>query len=121
MLYYQPQIELTSGKISGLEALIRWCDPARGLVLPNDFLKMAEESGVIDDIDHWVINEACRQMRAWRSSGMPPIRVAVNISARDVLYDNLVGTVRDALEKFGLQPEYLEVEITENVLYTRGV
>ncbi len=114
-LYYQPKVSLRSGRIVGSEALIRWLHPERGLVPPGSFIPIAEETGVILDMGNWVIEEACRQIRAWIDSGaaMPP--VAVNLSARQ--FDSqLPERIRATLERYGVSPDRLKLEITESLL-----
>ena len=116
LLHYQPIIDLQSGAIVGVEALARWRHPHRGLILPEHFIWIAEDSGLIEPIGAWILREACKQARAWQDAGLPPIPVAVNISAvqfrhKDFL-ENLTGILKDA----GLAPRYLELELTESVL-----
>ncbi len=115
LLYYQPKVSLRSGRIVGSEALIRWRHPERGMVPPGDFIPIAEETGVILELGNWVLEEACRQQRAWADCGvdMPP--VAVNLSARQ--FDaQLPSRVFAVLEKHRLLPEFLKLEITESLL-----
>jgi EAL domain-containing protein (putative c-di-GMP-specific phosphodiesterase class I) len=102
----------------GAEALIRWNHPARGLVPPGDFISIAETSGLIAPMGDWVLRTACAQNKAWQNDGLPPFRVAVNVSARQFLGDDLVSTVKDALENSGLDPKWLELEITESMVIT---
>ncbi|BBI32315.1 hypothetical protein KCTCHS21_17140 [Cohnella abietis] len=115
ILYYQPQYDLASGQIVGLEALIRWMHPERGLVPPGEFIPAAEESGIIVPLGNWVIEEACRQNKAWQDAGMPCIPVSVNLSFRQFTELNLTGKVASILEKTGLKARYLEIEITESM------
>ncbi|WP_454829645.1 bifunctional diguanylate cyclase/phosphodiesterase [Pseudoxanthomonas wuyuanensis] len=114
-LHYQPQVDRQSGKIVGIEGLARW---QRGdqLVLPGEFLPIAEETNLIVDIDHWAIHAACRQNRIWQQSGLPPVRVSVNIAAANFDTDLLLDTVIAALEDSGLAPEFLELEVTETTI-----
>ncbi|RED64015.1 putative bifunctional diguanylate cyclase/phosphodiesterase [Cohnella lupini] len=114
-LFYQPQYDLASGQIVGMEALIRWFHPERGLVPPGDFIPAAEESGIIVPLGDWVIEEACRQNKEWQNQGMPFIPVSVNLSMRQFSQRNLTGKVSDILEQTGLDPRYLELEITESM------
>lgn len=114
-LYYQPQIDRGSGKIVGVEGLVRWRRGDR-LMLPGEFLPIAEETNLIVDIDQWAIREACRQSRQWQQAGMPPIRVSVNVAAANFDTDSLVETVTSALHESGLPPELLELEVTETTL-----
>ncbi|MCD9022838.1 EAL domain-containing protein [Cohnella sp. NL03-T5] len=115
MLYYQPQYDLASGQIVGMEALIRWLHPERGLIPPAEFIPAAEESGIIVPLGNWVIEEACRQNKAWQDEGMPSIPVSVNLSFRQFSERNLTDKVADILEKIGLDARYLEIEITESM------
>jgi diguanylate cyclase (GGDEF)-like protein/PAS domain S-box-containing protein len=115
-LHYQPRIDVASGAACGIEALIRWRHPERGLVSPGEFIHVAEETGLIVPIGEWVIREACRQGVAWCQAGLPRIPVAVNLSPRQFRHSNLVGTVVRALEQYGCPSELLELEITEGVL-----
>ena len=116
ILYYQPQVDATSGRIVGLEALIRWQSPELGFVPPVNFIPFAEESGQIMLIDEWVVQAACRQIGAWIARGITPPRVAVNLSGCHFLKRNLVEMVSDCLRNFGIPPRYLEVELTEGVI-----
>lgn len=113
VLYYQPQLDLASGRILAMEALIRWQHPSRGLLSPIHFIGLAEETGLIVPIGAWVLREACRQLRSWHDSGLPRLRVAVNLAVRQVTEDGLVELVRDTLAASGLAGEYLELELTE--------
>ena len=113
-LHYQPQLDLATGEVSAVEALVRWRHPVRGLVLPNAFIPMAEETGLVLGIGEWVLNEACRQVAAWQREGIGLPRVAVNISARQLQRPGLDGAVRHALAASGLSPCALELEITES-------
>ncbi|OEU73314.1 MAG: hypothetical protein BA869_01900, partial [Desulfuromonadales bacterium C00003107] len=115
-LYYQPQVEITTGKTTGMEALIRWHHPTRGVIPPDKFIPMAEETGLIIPIGKWVINTACQQTMQWQQAGFPPCKVAVNISPRQFRQSDLVETVAQALDESGLAACWLELEITENVL-----
>jgi len=122
VLHYQPQIDLYSGRLVGVEALIRWNSPQRGLVAPGVFIPLAEESGLIIPIGDWVLREACRQVAEWRSSGAcTELRVAVNVSAVQFLRGNVEDSVLAALEGAGLEPEALELELTESVLVSEPV
>jgi diguanylate cyclase (GGDEF)-like protein/PAS domain S-box-containing protein len=116
-LYYQPQVEISSGGVVGLEALIRWNHPTRGLLLPSVFIPIAETTGSILPIGQWVIEQACRQMGLWRDQGMAPPLMAVNISAAQFkLASDLDRIVAESLAKFGVPPCALELELTESVL-----
>ena len=115
ILHYQPQIDSLSGRIVGVEGLARWQRGDR-LVLPGEFLPIAEETRLIVDIDQWAIRAACRQNRIWQQAGLPPIRVSVNIAAANFDTDDLVDTVVEALQDSGLPAEFLELEVTETTL-----
>ncbi|HHY73769.1 MAG TPA: EAL domain-containing protein [Bacillus bacterium] len=113
---YQPQVELGSGKIIGVEALIRWHHPAHGWISPGKFISIAEETGLIIPIGEWILRTACRQMKQWHNEGLPPLRVAVNLSIRQFYQQNLSDTVQEILQETGLLPQYLELEITESMM-----
>jgi diguanylate cyclase (GGDEF)-like protein len=115
-LHYQPQMNLDTGAIIGVEALIRWHHPQRGLVAPAQFIPVAEECGVIVPFGRWVLREACRQARAWQDAGLPPMRIAVNTSAAELRAKDYVAGVRAILLETGLEPGYLELELTETFL-----
>lgn len=114
MLYYQPLINIDSEEIVGVEALLRWDNPEFGVVSPGDFIPLAEQTGLINQIGRWVLKEACRQSKRWQESGLPPVRVAVNLSVEQFHNPNLILYIREALEETGLDPAYLELEITES-------
>ena len=116
IVYYQPQIEINSRKLVGAEALVRWQHPGLGLLAPDDFISLAEESGTIVEIGALVLRTACAQTRQWQESGRSDFRVAVNVSPRQLLEANFVETVTEALSETKLQPEFLELEVTENSL-----
>ncbi|MGH8742412.1 MAG: putative bifunctional diguanylate cyclase/phosphodiesterase, partial [Burkholderiales bacterium] len=115
-LHYQPKLSVAGGAVVGMEALLRWRHPQRGLVSPAEFIPLAEETGLIIPIGEWVLAEACRQNRAWQERGLPKLRVAVNISAIQFRQSNLLETVAQALRAARLAAEYLELEITESVV-----
>ncbi|MDR3351853.1 MAG: EAL domain-containing protein [Zoogloeaceae bacterium] len=115
-LYYQPQVNITQNRIIGCEALLRWVHPEKGLVPPLNFIPLAEETGLILPIGKWVLEEACRQNKAWQEAGLPPITVAVNLSAIQFQDQELTNNVVRALERSGLEARWLELEITESVL-----
>lgn len=115
-LHYQPQIDLTSGRVVGVEALLRWVHPEWGVVPPNRFVPVAEESGLIVPIGNWVIQEACRQAVAWDRAGLPPLAMAVNLSALQFKRGDLESVLADALNQAGLPAERLELELTESSL-----
>lgn len=114
-LHYQPQIDVASGRIVGVEALIRWKNEKLGLVSPANFIPMAEESNLIVTIGEWVLRTACSQAVAWQAEGFAPIRIAVNLSARQFQHPGLMATVERALYDTGLDPNYLELELTEGM------
>ena len=115
VLHYQPQVNLKTGQIVAMEALVRWQHPLRGLVPPIQFIPLAEETGQIKAIGEWVLQTACAQNRAWQDAGLPPIRMAVNLSARQFQQHNLVKSIDRVLAETGLEAQYLEVEITESI------
>lgn len=114
-LHYQPKMSATTGQLCGIEALIRWQHPELGLVPPDKFIPLAEQSGFILEIDGWVFREACRQNKAWQDAGLQPICVSVNISGRHFFQGNLIEMIVSALEDTGLAPQYVSIEITEGV------
>ncbi|BBP05252.1 hypothetical protein TPL01_23970 [Sulfuriferula plumbiphila] len=116
VLHYQPKINLHSGTIVGVEALIRWQHPQRGLLAPAQFVTIAEDCGLILPIGRWVLREACLQARAWRQAGLPPITVAVNTSALEFRAKDFLENIRATLADTRLEPRYLELELTESVL-----
>lgn len=117
LVHYQPQIDFASGRLIGAEALLRWHSPTRGMVGPADFIPVAEDSGLIIEIGAWVLDEACRQAAEWRRDGVcPDLSIAVNMSALQFARGNVVSTVMAALEKSGLPPAALELELTESIL-----
>jgi diguanylate cyclase (GGDEF)-like protein/PAS domain S-box-containing protein len=114
-LYYQPQVDLTTGSIVAIEALLRWRHPVRGLVGPDEFIEFAEETGLIVPIGNWVLTQACRQNKQWQKDGLPKVPIAVNMSARQCEQSDSDEVVRDALAASRLDPRYLELEITESI------
>ncbi len=116
VLHYQPIIDLATGSISGAEALVRWSHPVRGLVGPDEFVPIAEESGFIVAIGQWVLREACRQAREWQEAGLVPMRVAINISAVELRHKNFVANLRTILTETGLPARCVELELTETFL-----
>lgn len=115
-LYYQPKADLYSGQICGAEALIRWLHPVKGLILPGQFIPLAEESGIILSIGEWVLREACRQMKEWQCEGLPALTVAVNLSALQCQQENIVEIVAQALKDADLDPGWLQLELTESMV-----
>ena len=116
LLHYQPKVALDTGEITGVEALIRWVHPDRGLVPPSQFIPVAEDSGLILPIGRWVLREACRQAREWRDSNLPFKRISVNVSATEFRHNGFVEGVRTILSETGFNARYLELELTEGVL-----
>jgi diguanylate cyclase (GGDEF)-like protein len=116
VLHYQPQVDLASGRVAGVEALLRWNRSGEGLVLPGRFIAQAEESGLIVPIGDWVLGEACRQAMAWRRDGLPPVAVAVNLSGAQFARGEVEEVVERALAASGLPPDGLELELTESIL-----
>jgi len=115
-LHYQPQIDLLSGEIVGFEALVRWQHPERGMVPPDEFIPLAEESGLVVPMGDWVLREACRQFQEWAAAGLAPRLMAVNVSAVQLSHGHLVDSVRQVLAQSGIPPNQLELEITESFL-----
>ncbi|MBW2011387.1 MAG: EAL domain-containing protein [Deltaproteobacteria bacterium] len=114
-LYYQPQMDVINGRIVGVEALLRWQHPEKGLIPPDVFIPLLEETGLIGSVSEWVLKEACAQNRAWQDRGLPSIKMAVNFSPRHFRDKNLAVVVKRILEETGMDPRFLEVEITENL------
>ena len=115
-LHYQPQLALADGRVVGVEALVRWRDPERGLTAPCRFIPVAEESGLIVPLGEWVLHEACRQAVAWQADGLPSLRMAVNLSAVQFRRGDVQHAVTAALQDSGLAPQLLELELTESLL-----
>ena len=115
VLHYQPQLSLATGAIVGVEALIRWQHPQRGMVQPLQFIALAEETGLIVQIGEWVLHTACAQAVRWHNMGLPPLVMAVNLSAKQLVENKIDMVVRSALEKSGLDAHLLELELTESV------
>ena len=118
ILHYQPQVDLRTGRIIGMEALIRWQHPVFGMVSPIRFIGLAEETGLIVPIGAWVIRTACAQSKAWQRAGFGNLRIAVNLSARQFAQQNLAQSIADVLKETELDPRYLEIELTESLLMT---
>ncbi|TAJ16765.1 MAG: GGDEF domain-containing protein, partial [Dehalococcoidia bacterium] len=112
-IYYQPQVDPITQELRGVEALLRWRHAERGSVSPVDFIPLLEETGLIVPVGEWVLEQSCTQMQAWIMSGMTPVRMAVNLSPRQLMVPGLGRVVRSILERTGLQPELLELELTE--------
>ncbi|GJG99431.1 EAL domain-containing protein [Paraburkholderia terrae] len=116
LLHYQPQVDIETGQVVGMEALVRWSDPEVGLIPPSQFIPVAEESGLIGPLSEWVLREACRQNKAWQDEGLPAARVSVNLSARQFQQRDIAKLVMQVLEETGLDPQYLELELTESTI-----
>ena len=115
MLHYQPQISVESGTMTGVETLLRWNHPKEGLIPPALFIPLLEERGLIVDVGKWVLQTACQQNARWQAEGLPPVRIAVNLSAHQFYRGDIVHTVKEALEMAGLAAEWLELELTESL------
>lgn len=114
-LEYQPKLDLSNKEIAGMEALVRWSHPEIGVIPPNKFIPIAEETGLIIPLGEWVLREACRQNKKWQELGYPPLPVSVNVSVRQFEEGDLLGTIEQVLEETRLDPEWLEIEVTETV------
>jgi diguanylate cyclase (GGDEF)-like protein/PAS domain S-box-containing protein len=115
VIYYQPQINIHTGGVVGVEALVRWRHPKLGLILPGKFIPLAEETGFIIPLGEWVLLTACAQNKAWQDAGLPPLRMAVNLSISHFKREDLTKMLAQVLEKTGLHPNYLELELTESI------
>jgi EAL domain-containing protein (putative c-di-GMP-specific phosphodiesterase class I) len=115
LVHYQPQWDLERGALIGAEALLRWMHPSRGMVPPAEFIPIAESSGLINRIGEWVLEEACRQNKAWQEAGHAPIRIAVNLSMRQFEQPDLAEKVGRVIAAAGMDPRYIELEITESM------
>ncbi|TXC91009.1 EAL domain-containing protein [Metabacillus litoralis] len=115
-LYYQPKMDTITGKLSGVEALLRWNQLELGMVSPTEFIPIAEESGMIVPIGEWVLEQACLQNKKWQDEGLPPIKVSVNLSVLQIKHSDILKSVQQVLEKTGLNPIWLELEITETAV-----
>jgi diguanylate cyclase (GGDEF)-like protein len=116
VVFYQPLIDLSNNKLIGMEALLRWQHPEKGMISPGDFIPLAEETGLIEPIGDWVLRAACEQNKEWQDAGYPAVKVSVNMSARQFSNKNLVENISNVLEETGLKPEHLGIEITESVI-----
>lgn len=115
MLYYQPQVNSKTGEITGIEALLRWDNQKKGMVPPSKFILMAEKTGLINPIGQWVLRTACRQNKLWHDMGFPKLRIAVNLSIAQFINPNIVRVIKEILDETGLDPGYLELEVTESI------
>ena len=118
VLLYQPKVDTATDDFHSVEALIRWHHPERGVVMPEDFISLAEDCGLISAIGEWVLREVCRQVKAWQREGLPRMRVAVNVSATQFRQGNLLDVIRQAIDEAGLDPRCLEIELTESAVMT---
>ena len=114
IVYYQPQLNIKTGRIVGMEALARWRHPERGIVYPSEFLNMAEKTRIIEPLGKMILETACAQNKAWQDAGFPPLRVAVNLSAHQFNQQNLIEMIVQVLNETGMEPKFLELEVTEN-------
>jgi diguanylate cyclase (GGDEF)-like protein/PAS domain S-box-containing protein len=119
-LEYQPQMDIASGRITGLEALLRWQHPEMGLIPPDSFIRIAENCGLVVDIGEWVLRTACSQARKWQDQGLPAVTVAVNVSAVQFRQDGFCDLIRRVLHETGLAPQHLELELTESLLLSNA-
>ena len=119
-LHYQPKLDLNTGRISGVEALLRWRRPGFGLVYPAEFVPVMEDTGMVVRVGAWIIDEACRQIAAWNAQGVRDVRVAVNVSSRQFVEGDLEGDIRDALARHDVDPSFLELELTESALMSNA-
>lgn len=117
-LYYQPKVSFKTGEILGAEALIRWHHPVKGFIPPCDFIPLAEQFGIITRIDEWGLLTACKQCKRWQNMGLPPIKVSVNMSQAQFQRTDVYASVTKALAETGLEPKYLEIEVTETMAMT---
>ena len=117
VVYYQPQLTLASNRIECVEALVRWRHPTRGLLLPRSFMRVAEQTGLIVPIDLFVFRQACRDLVAWKRAGLPPVKVAVNVSLRQFQQADLAQRIREILAETGADPGQLDLEINEKVAH----
>jgi len=115
-VFYQPKVQNESNRIVGAEALVRWFDPEKGMISPGEFIPVAEETGLIEHIGTWVLRRSCEQNKEWQDKGLPPVKVSVNVSARQFRARQLIDTVVGILAETGLAPKWLELEITESML-----
>jgi diguanylate cyclase (GGDEF)-like protein/PAS domain S-box-containing protein len=116
VLYYQPQIDVRNERITGVEALLRWQHPELGLISPNNFISLLEETGLIEQVGHWVLETACQQFRSWHAAGWSYLHLSVNISSRQFNNPDFIASVHDIISATGINPEFLELELTESML-----
>jgi EAL domain-containing protein (putative c-di-GMP-specific phosphodiesterase class I) len=120
VLHYQPQAELATGQVVGMEALVRWQHPERGLLPPSEFISVAEDTGLIVQLGEWVLRKACAQLKIWHEQGHNTLKMAVNLSSRQMGEDSLPDTVSQVLEEVGLPAQFVELEITESTIMNRA-
>ena len=120
LVYYQPQVDIASGRIVGAEALVRWLDSNEDMIMPDRFIHIAEESGLIIPLGEYVLRTACREAKAWTDAGLPALRLAVNLSPRQFIHPDLVGQILGVLQETGFDPNCLELELTESALMSDG-
>jgi EAL domain-containing protein (putative c-di-GMP-specific phosphodiesterase class I) len=120
-VYYQPLVDLKTGKISGAEALIRWLHPVHGFISPINFIPLAEETGLIVPIGAWVLREACKQTLIWQQMGFSDFKIAVNVSGKQLTHDNFIETIKNTLKETGFNPHYLELELTETAILDENI
>ncbi len=120
-LYYQPQVDAKTGKMTGTETLIRWNHPQNGILGPAEIIPIAEQSGLIVEIGQWVLEESCAQARRWQDEGFDPIRIAVNVSVRQMRTPGFAETVQTVLANTGLDPKWLEIEVTESMIQDEDI
>lgn len=120
-LFYQPQIDTTTNQVMGVEALLRWYHPTQGLLMPSKFIGVAEDVGFIVTIGEWVINEACRQQVEWLDQGLPPLRIAINVSAIQFRQQDFSSRVQQIIHDYGIDPNYIELELTETMVMANPV
>ncbi|CAG7627820.1 hypothetical protein PAESOLCIP111_02956 [Paenibacillus solanacearum] len=112
---YQPKVDLATGQLTGMEALVRWIHPELGRIAPNKFIPIAEETGLIIPLGEWVLRKGCAQNKVWQNQGYPPLKLSVNLSARQFYQADLLDQIRDILDETGLEPQWLELEVTESI------
>jgi len=120
-VYYQPLVDIKTGRIAGSEALIRWLHPVHGFISPINFIPLAEETGLIIPIGDWILKEACRQTKVWQQMGFTALKVAVNVSGKQLTHDGFIDAIKDALSVTEFDPEYLELEITETAILDENI
>jgi EAL domain-containing protein (putative c-di-GMP-specific phosphodiesterase class I) len=120
VLYYQPQLSMDTGQIIGMEALVRWQHPELGIITPAHFISLLEKLDLLIDLGNWAIKTACEQMAAWHRSGLPFIQVAVNLAPAHFQEADLLDTVQALLAKTGVPAQFLELEVTESAMQTKG-